>query len=129
VNGERSCWGIYIDDFVDLRIAPSVRARALEGMQGDHQGRLRITYGSRSIPRNVEKGHSSIIEVERLGYELDGVSGWYGISVTRALEICGITLYVEARITVSLLILQILTGKVAHAIQLRRPLFSWLHGV
>ena len=128
-EGERSCWGIYIDDFVDLRIAPSVRARALEGMQGDHQGRLRITYGSRSIPRNVDKGHSSIIEVERLGYELDGVSGWYGISVMRALEICGITLYVEARVTVPLLILQILTGKIAHAIQLRRPLFSWLHGV
>ena len=79
-----------------------------------------------STPRNLKRVNANCAQVEHLGYLIDGVTGWLGVSVTRALEIVAIGLWLLELDHVTILGLQICTGKLAHVLQMGRPIWSWL---
>ena len=63
---------------------------------------------------------------EHVGYFLDGQSGWMGLATSRLLEIVSLGLHLVRMGRCPLLFLQVFACKVAHALQMRRPLWSFL---
>ena len=66
------------------------------------------------------------VHAEHLGYLFDGMAAGLRISGKRALELLSIGLFILNGDLTFLLVLQVFAGKMAHALQLRRPLWSLL---
>ena len=95
-----------------------------EGQPGEHQVVLRQHYGLNDIPRNEEKSLEGQVHAEHFGYLFDGMTAGLRISGKRALELLSIGLFILNGDLTFLLVLQVFAGKMAHTLQLRRPLWS-----
>ena len=122
----RAAWKIYLDDFSDTKIFGRAAVPQLLGLATDSQGRLRTLYGTETIPRGEEKAITGALATEHLGYVLDGDLATLGISIERELELISIGFGLLSREPATLLDFQTFAGKLAHALQARRPLWSLL---
>ena len=125
-EGERSGLSIYINDFLEMQVLMEWFASAREGMVSSHQGTIRISYSDSGVARNEPKTVQSASVTEHVGYLLDGKSVWVGLTTSRLLEIIAIGLHLVGMARCPLLFLQVFAGKTAHALQVRRPLWSFL---
>ena len=126
-DGPRGCWSIYLDDFSDTQILPEAVAEESIGELSERQATLRHHYVLSDVPRGEEKAVQSQPVNPHLGYQMEGRTTAIRISGLRALEVCSIAFFVLDQWMVALLHLQILAGKLAHMLQLRRPMWCWLH--
>ena len=101
----------------------------LAGQSSDSQEKLRRMYAFHCLPTKSAKALQSVISAERLGYSLDGFSGWFGILNVRAAKILTLALEVLQMIRVPVLALQVHLGQTGHALQTRRVLWSYYHHV
>jgi len=114
--GGPSMWSIYLDDFSDIVFAAWDVALALSGQTSESQDKLRRLYAFHCLPTNSGKALQSAISAERLGYSLDGFSGWFGILNVRAAKILTLALEVLRMTRVPVLALQVHLGQTGHAL-------------
>ena len=122
-DGERGCWSIYFDDFGDTVIVDKNLVSSREGLPSARQLALRGNYDANKVPRGVDKAAESQAENKHLGCLLDGQTGVMRVAGERSLEIVSIILFVLSHPVLAILHLQVLGGKLAHVLQLRRPLW------
>ena len=72
---------------------------------------------------------NELLTDEHVGYLFDGDNGDIGVRSARLLEIVSIGLLMLIRQSNPLLIYQVFTGKLAHSLQVRRPLVVFSPGV
>jgi hypothetical protein len=125
-SGSRDGWSIYIDDFLDISILQRNELLGRLGLPSRSQSVVRDVYAGRGIPRNAPKSTVSSLTDEHVGYLFDGDNGDIGVRTARLLEIVSVGLLMLIRQSNPLLIYQVFTGKLAHSLQVRRPLWSFL---
>ena len=124
--GPRALWSIYLDDFGEMNVLQAANLDKHVGLPTKQQLLLRRHYAVNDIPRSEEKSVEGATHATHLGYLFDGLGASLRISGTRAMELLSIGLCILNGDRLPLLVLQIFSGKMAHAIQLRRPLWSLL---
>ena len=97
-----------------------------EGLVSTNQGTLRRTYAEDDIPRNASKASCSVPAKEHLGYLVDRRQIDIGVRTARLLEIISMGVCLCRRARNPLWFLQVLTGKLAHSLQIKRVLWSFL---
>ena len=127
LSGDRSAWKIYLDDFLGVEILETGRSRELEGRPSPDQLTLREHYDLSHVPRGDGKALCGLPLVAHLGYKGNGQKGLLHLSVARMLELQSIGFSLITPTTWHLLHFQMFAGKAAHALQLRRPLWSLLN--
>ena len=78
------------------------------------------------MPRSEDKAIEGVPLAERLGYFLDGAEHWVGVTRQRALEAAGLGIELLCEDRMPVLPLQILAGRLGHALQANRALWSYL---
>ena len=92
--------------------------KLLEATQKVHfnQGEFWQIFSVEDIPRNESKPKVTVTSGADLGYVVDGLTGRFGISNKRSLEIVSLGLHILRRNVSLLLLLQIFAGNTAHAL-------------
>ena len=120
-------WSIYLDDFTDVEIMEMLDALELIGTPSPNQLTARRAYERNRIPRNVDKALTRQLLAERLGYFFNGFSGWMGVSNQRSAVTLTLGLEALQLGACPLLLLQVLAGRLGHALQARRALWCYLY--
>ncbi|CAK0832382.1 unnamed protein product, partial [Prorocentrum cordatum] len=106
-------WQVYIDDFDAPEIVEEVRA----------------SYERASVSFSAEKAHCRQLRVERMGADVDGVSGRLAVPAAKALATAGLCLAAVQRRLVPWRVAMAALGKLVRAFEFRRPLFGVLNSV
>ncbi|CAK0790348.1 unnamed protein product [Prorocentrum cordatum] len=122
-------WQVYIDDFDAPEIVEEVLARKLAGTPSDLQLQVRASYERASVSFSAEKAHCRQLRVERMGADVDGVSGRLAVPSAKALAAAGLCLAAVQRRLVPWRAAMAALGKLARAFEFRRPLFGILNSV
>ena len=122
----RSGWSIYIDDFLDISFLRRQELLMSLGHVSAHQASVRATYNADNIPRNASKATTGALCDEHVGYLFDGDRGDISLRQGRLLELISIGLQLLGASTNALVLYQLFTGKLAHALQVKRSLWSFL---
>ena len=125
-QGERQAWKIYLDDVLGVRVVNKRFALEFSGKSSWYQVVAWSHYEVNKVPTGADKAVAGESQINRLGYHHDGQAGFTGLSAVRTLKICSLGFKIIDGASVSLIHLQVFSGKVAHAVQLRRPLWSIL---
>ena len=118
---------IYLDNLTDVELMNLVEAMDLIGTESDNQTVIRRQYDRKRVPRNLDKSLMRQIIAQRLGYLFNGFTAWMGISNKRVLDSLTLGLELLDEADVPLVLLQILAGKLGHALQARRAFWSLLY--
>ncbi|CAK0891073.1 unnamed protein product [Prorocentrum cordatum] len=122
-------WQVYIDDFDAPEIVEEVLARKLVGTPSDLQLQVRASYERASVSFSAEKAHCRQLRVERMGADVDGVSGRLAVPASKALATAGLCLAAVQRRLVPWRVAMAALGKLVRAFEFRRPLFGVLNSV
>ncbi|CAK0793322.1 unnamed protein product, partial [Prorocentrum cordatum] len=122
-------WQVYIDDFDAPEIVEEVLARKLVGTTSDLQLQVRASYERASVSFSAEKARCRQLRVERMGADVDGVSGRLAVPSAKALATAGLCLAAVQRRLVSWRVAMAALGKLVRAFEFRRPLFGILSSV
>ncbi|CAK0898088.1 unnamed protein product, partial [Prorocentrum cordatum] len=122
-------WQVYIDDFDAPEIVEEVLARKLAGAPSDLQLQVRASYEKASVSFSAEKAHCRQLRVERMGADVDGVSGRLAVPAAKALATAGLCLAAVQRRLVPWRVAMAALGKLVRAFEFRRPLFGVLNSV
>ncbi|CAK0822222.1 unnamed protein product, partial [Prorocentrum cordatum] len=122
-------WQVYIDDFDAPEIVEEVLARKLVGAPSDLQMQVRASYERASASFSAEKAHCRQLRVERMGADVDGVSGRLAVPASKALTTAGLCLAAVQRRLVPWRVAMAALGELARAFEFRRPLFGVLNSV
>ncbi|CAK0805394.1 unnamed protein product, partial [Prorocentrum cordatum] len=122
-------WQVYIDDFDAPEIVEEVLARKLAGAPSDLQLQVRASYERASVSFSAEKAHCRQLRVERMGADVDGVSGRLAVPAAKALATAGLCLAAVQRRLAPWRVAMAALGKLARAFEFRRPLFGILNSV
>ncbi|CAK0815284.1 unnamed protein product, partial [Prorocentrum cordatum] len=122
-------WQVYIDDFDAPEIVEEVLARKLVGAPSDLQLQVRASHERASASFSAEKAHCRQLRVERMGADVDGVSGRLAAPASKALATAGLCLAAVQRRLVPWRVAMAALGKLARAFEFRRPLFGVLNSV
>ncbi|CAK0814337.1 unnamed protein product, partial [Prorocentrum cordatum] len=122
-------WQVYVDDFDAPEIVEEVLAREVVGTPSDLQLRVRASYERASVSFSAEKAHCRQLRVERMGADVDGVSGRLAVPASKALATAGLCLAAVQRRLVPWRVAMAVLGKLVRAFEFRRPLFGVLNSV
>ncbi|CAK0822340.1 unnamed protein product [Prorocentrum cordatum] len=122
-------WQVYIDDFDAPEIVEEVLARKLAGAPSDLQLQVRASYEKASVSFSAEKAHCRQLRVERMGADVDGVSGRLAVPAAKAPATAGLCLAAVQRRLVPWRVAMAALGKLVRAFEFRRPLFGILNSV
>ena len=118
----RALWHLYLDDFTEHVVVSRQHAHRFQGQPRLRQRELRRLYAARRVPRSEDKAIEGVPLAERLGYFLDGAEHSVGVTRQRALETAGLDIELLCEDRMPVLPLQILAGRLGHALQANRAL-------
>ncbi|CAK0906331.1 unnamed protein product, partial [Prorocentrum cordatum] len=110
-------------------VTSEVLARKLAGALSDLQLQVRASYERASASFSAEKAHCRQLRVERMGADVDGVSGRLAVPASKALATAGLCLAAAQRRLAPRRVAMAALGKLARAFEFRRPLFGVLSSV
>ena len=129
VEGCSQLWHLCLDDSTFLQWFREDSTPENIAISTSLQSALRGTYVEHNIPFAQDKSLEEEDRAIRLGVELDGKRGSLGLSVEKRLEIFQLSMYLLIQEQVSRKAVQVLLGKLSHAIQFRRPIFAVIQGL
>ena len=119
-KGPRSAWKVYIDDFSNLTIMPEVLLEHVAGVTSASQRAARGIYQVVNVIRDEGKPKVSVNVTKELGYTFLGREGWLSVSNSRSLELFNPRFHIPSKRRSPMVVLQISSGKDAHALQARQ---------
>ncbi|CAK0868624.1 unnamed protein product, partial [Prorocentrum cordatum] len=118
---------VYVDDFDAPEIADEVRARQLVGTEADCQQRVRESYERAGAACAAGEAHLRETRVERMGSDVDGLSGRLAAPRPQVLSTAALCLATLSQERVPRRVCMMVLGKLVRAFEFRRPLFGLLN--
>ncbi|CAK0859234.1 unnamed protein product, partial [Prorocentrum cordatum] len=123
---EAGWWQLHIGDFDAPEIADEARARQFVDTEADCQQRVRESYKRAGAAYAAEKAHLRETRVERMGADVDGVSGRPAAPRPKVLSSAALCLATLSQERVPWRVCMTALGKLVRAFEFRRPLFGLL---
>ena len=119
----------YLDDFDAPCIVPAKDAELHANLLSAALILRRLANARQGVAISESKAVLGALRTERMGALVDGERGRVGVSSERLFDICGFGLFLLSQLVVNCKGLAMFLGRVVHAFEFRRPLFSCLNDV
>ena len=126
VDRLREFWLVYLDNFDCCAVGE--RRKIVELLSSIHRWQqcIRVAYDSWGVPQNAEKSLPMSFVADSLGVALDGDEG-VGLGLEKAcLDLFSFTCFVLSKKVVVKLLIEMLSGRLVHRMQTRRPTMGGL---
>ena len=117
----------YLDDFDCPELVPETCWRSLKGVLSPVHAQQRAAYTRAGVKISEEKAHVRELHVERMGAQIDGLSGFLSVPFEKLLETGWFFIWSLRLQAVRPKVMMMILGRLVRCFEFRRPLMSWLN--